>query len=74
MADIDSNQHGLHVVHGRWKLKMEQVALYLRVDLPEDVGRFAHVEGAPNASCDHLRRDLELVEELLVLWVVFLHP
>ena len=41
---------------------MEQIALYLRVDLSEDVGCFAHVECAPNASCDHLRGDLELVK------------
>ena len=53
---------------------MEQVALYLRVDLSEDVGCFAHVEGAPDASCDHLGGDLEFVEELLVLGVVLLHP
>lgn len=37
MADIDSNQHGLHIVHSRWKLQMEQITLYLRVDLPKDV-------------------------------------
>ena len=51
---------------------MEQIALYLRVNLPEDVRSFTHVEGAPNANCDDLGRDLKLVEELLVLAVILL--
>ena len=44
VANIDSNQHGLHVVHFGWELQMEKIALYFRVDLPEDVRSFAHVE------------------------------
>ena len=74
MANIDSNQHRPHVVHGRWEFQVEKIALDLGVDLPEDVRSLAHVEGAPIANCDDLRRDLELMEELLVHPVVLFEP
>ena len=72
VANIDANQHGAHVVHGLGELQVEQVALDLRVDLPQDVRSLAHVELEAVASRDDLRRNLELMEKLLVHAVVVL--
>ena len=72
MADIDADQHRPHLIHGFRELQVEQVSLDLRIDLAEDVGSLAHVEFEAIARRDHLRRDIVLVEELLVHPVVVL--
>ena len=72
MADIDADQHCAHLIHGLRELQVEQVSLDLRIDLTEDVGRLAHVEFEGIARRDHLRRNVVLVEELLVHSVVVL--
>ena len=72
VADIDSDQHRAVVVHRFRELQVEQVTLNLGVDLSEDVAGLAHVKLEAAARGDHLRWNLELVEELLVHAVVVL--
>ena len=73
MAHIDSDQHGAHRVHSIGELQLVQVTLSLRVDLLEKVsGDTQEVPLSRGEGRDHLRRDLELSEELLVHGVVVL--
>ena len=58
MADVNADEHGSLVGHGVWELHLVEIAADLGVDLPEDVGGLAHVEGSPVAAGDHLRRNL----------------
>lgn len=72
VTNIDSDQHRFHVVHDLRELEVEEVAFDLGVDLAQDVRGLTHVEFKAIASGDNLRWDLELMEELLVHFVVML--
>jgi len=72
MADVNSDEHGPHVVHSLRKLQVEKVTLDLRIDLAENVACLAHVEGTAIARGDYLGWDAELLEQLFVHFVVVL--
>ena len=73
VTDIDSNEHGPHLLHGLWEFQVEEVTSNLAVDLSEDVGGFGGVEAVGISDGDHLRWDLVLLEEFLVhLVLIFL--
>jgi hypothetical protein len=72
VAHVDTNQHRAHLVHDRRELQSVEVAAHLAVDLAQDVGRFAQVELEGVAHGDTLRRQPEVVHDLLVHGVVVL--
>ena len=44
MADIDSNEHRLHIVHGLRELHIEEITASLAIDLLQYVCRLGQVE------------------------------
>jgi len=72
VADIDTNEHGSHVIESSWELEVEQISASLAVDLSQDVAGLRWVEGLSISSSDHLRWDVELLENLFVHLVLVL--
>ena len=70
MANINSNKHGLHVLHYLRELQIEKVSSYLAIDLSQDIAGFGSIERESILGCNHLRWNLVLLEELLVHLVV----
>lgn len=54
MADVDTDQHGLAVLHLLGELEVEEVGAHLAVDLLEDVRGLGEVELLPIPGGDHL--------------------
>lgn len=69
MANIDTNQHGLHRGHLVWELDVVEVAANLGVDLLQNVGCLGEVEAEGVPDSDYLGGDLVLLVKLLVVLV-----
>lgn len=70
VADIDSNDHDLFLVHELGPLHSQALTAHLRVDLLHDVGGNRHVHPSKGALLDALSHDVELREDLFNLRVV----
>lgn len=70
MADIDSDDHDLLLVHELGPLHPQALSAHLGVDLFHDVGSDRHVHPSEGALLDALSHDVELREHLFDLWVV----
>jgi len=58
VADIDTNEHGLHVGHLVRELEVEEISTHLGVDLLQDVRGLGKIELHSVARGHNLRRDL----------------
>jgi len=72
MADIDSNDHDLFLVHELWQLHSERLSSNLRVNLLHDVGSNRHVDLLGSERLDALSEDIQSREDLLHFWIVIL--